>query len=79
MGGAARTAITGNTVGGGRTDTIGRINAGLAALSPTGAVVEMGAQTIGALARAIQGMVVQATVPAHEAAHAASARPAGGR
>jgi hypothetical protein len=79
MGGAARTALTGNTIGGGRADTIGRINAGLSALSPTGAVVEMGAQTIGALARAIQGMVVQATVPAHEAAHAASARPAGGR
>jgi hypothetical protein len=79
MAGSARTAITGNTVGGGRTDTIGRINAGFAALNPASAVVEMGAQTIGALARAIQGMVVQATVPAHEAAHAASARPVGGR
>lgn len=79
MTGAARTAFTGNTIGGGRADTIGRANAALAAISPTGAVVEMGSQTISALARAIQGMVVEARVPPHEATHAASARPAGAR
>lgn len=68
MAGAARTAATGDTVGGGRASTIDRVNAGLAALTPMGAAVEIGAQIV----RALRSEPLRATVDPVTVAHATS-------
>jgi len=72
MAGAARTAVTGETIGGGRASTIERINAGVAALTPGAAMVEVGAQLGAAFMRAISGGEIRATIDPVTAAHAAS-------
>lgn len=68
--GAARTAITGQTIGGGTASTSDRVMAGLAALTPGAAMAEMGRQIGNAVASAITNARV--TIAPHEAMHAAS-------
>jgi hypothetical protein len=70
--GAARTAATGDTVGGGRASTIERVNAGIAALNPATAIGEMASQFGGAVIRALAGANITATIDPVTAAHAAS-------
>lgn len=79
MAGAARTALTGEQIGGGQAGTIGRINAGIAALSPGAAASEMAAQIGSAVYRAITSATITATIDPHTAAHARSAQPTGSR
>ena len=80
MAGAARTAITGDTVGGGRASTLDRVNAGLAALTPGAAVGEMARQIGGAvssaLVNAMRASPLVAQIDPHTAAHARSATQA---
>jgi hypothetical protein len=70
--GAARTAATGDTIGGGRASTIERVNAGIAALNPATAIGEMASQFGGAMIRALAGANITATLDPVTAAHAAS-------
>ena len=78
MAGAARTAITGDTIGGGRASTAERIQAGVAALSPGAAIAEVGSQLAPAVCRGIAGSTLIAELSPHAAAHAAASTPAGG-
>lgn len=65
MGGAARTALTGDTLGGGRASGAERANAGIAALTPMGAAVEIGAQIV----RALRSEPLRAEISTHVATH----------
>lgn len=79
MAASARTAITGTTIGGGRASTSERVNAGLASLSVGGAATEIATQLGSYILRSLRSEPLRAEVSAHDAAHSASAAPAGAR
>lgn len=78
---AARTALTGNELGGERASTAERVNAGLSALTPGAAIGEVLRQAVVAGFASLREQPLRATIDPHDAQHVntQNATPRGGR